>query len=205
MPELPLPEPPPRAPRTPKPKAQHIPKLPPIEISAEIIAEASTRGQACVNLRLEGVPWPEVVKLLDFADVVSAQQTYYATLASMHPQSNWEVLRQEAALRAEAQFRRSFAMAGAETLLVTVEKEDGTTEQRAVPNTDRLRWHEQANKDLALLVNITGAKAPARLEVTASTAELNQMVQVLLASHAGAAELEADVFDLDELPAEVVD
>lgn len=96
-------------------------------------------------------------------------------------------------MRAEDQLRRSLAMATADFLV------DSDTGEH-IPNTDRRLWHDQANKDLALYVAITGAKAPTRVEISASTQELNQMVEVLLTAHGGEAEIEADVFEIDSIP-----
>lgn len=51
---------------------------------------------------------------------------------------------------------------------------------------------------------ITGAKAPVRVEVAASVQELNEIANELIAAE-GSRDLEADIFDLDEIEAEVVE
>jgi hypothetical protein len=170
-----------------------IPKLPDIPIDPATLERPDTRARACVNLRLAGASFYDIAKELGYADAGSAQHAYYSALAGMAPMSNIETLRAEAALRAEAQFKRSFAMAGADYLV------DAETGEK-LPNTDRLRWHEQAGKDLALHVAITGAKAPARVEVSASTQELNQIVETLLLAQGQDVTHEADVFEISELP-----
>lgn len=185
-------------PAKPRKMPKGIPHLPELRVNPSDLGTPSNRTAAVVNMRLNLVPWPVIVEELGFADTSSAQAAYVTGLANMHPQSNWETQRAEMALRAENQLQRSLAMANADFL--NIRGEDGKVRQ--IPNEDRLRWHDQAKKDLELLVMITGAKAPARLEVTASTAELNQMVSTLLMAHGAQGELEADVFDMDNLPPE---
>lgn len=179
-------------PKPPKPLAERIPVPPPLDVGE--LVEAGQRGRAAVNLRLSGASFADIAEELGYSTAKSAETAYVSALAQMHPMSSWETLRQEAALRAELLLRRSLSMAQADYL------EDHTTGEK-LPNPDRLRWHEQAGKDLTLLVNITGAKAPARLEVTASTQELNSMVNTLLVAQGEQAEIEADVFDIGEIEA----
>lgn len=175
-------------------RARQIPKLPKFNVTAEDIKDADRRAQACVNLKLAGASWQEIARELSYASAKSAQQAYVSALANMYPVEDWETLRQTEALRAEQQLNRSVMMASAEYLV------DSETGER-MPNRDRLRWHEQAGKDLALHAMITGAKAPTRVEVSASVQELNQMVDAIIASSGGENEVEADVFELDQLPA----
>lgn len=178
-----------------KPLKERIPTLPPLDVDPAKIVKPDQRSVACVNMRMAGAPFHEIAVELGYSDASQAKQQYINALANMFPIEDWETLRQIEAMRAETQLRRSFAMAGAEYL---VDHETG----EKIPNTDRLRWHEQAGKDLALHAMITGAKAPARLEVSASTQELNQMVQVLLQANGDTPEIEADVYDIDDLPDE---
>jgi hypothetical protein len=187
-----------RAPRVPL-KAR-IPELPPLEhdFDATKLPTPDQRSEACVNMKLAGAPWPEIVKELGYADVQSARSAYIAALANSHPPEDWDTLRQTAMLRAEGSLARSNAMASADYLIVRYEK-DGEIVEEYVPNADKLRWHEQASKDLMNWAIISGAKAPSRVEVTASSAELNQMVQVLLAGQEQR-EIEADIWDAEVVP-----
>lgn len=164
-------------------------------IDPSTIGHGDQRAVAAANMRLAGAPFHEIAKELGYQSAEQARSAYIGALASMNPMEDLETLRQAAALRADMLFRQSLALATATHL---VDRESGVE----VPNTDRLRWHEQAAKDLLLHATITGAKAPARLEVSASTSELNQMVHVLVqANGAGAADIEADVWEIDEIEA----
>lgn len=182
-----LPEEPPRL---------QIPVLPPLEVDPEDVKKPDQRAVACVNMRLAGAPFWEIAKVLEYADATSAKAACIAAMSRMNPPEDWETLRQQEAMRAEQQLRRSLAMASADYL---VDHETGAK----IPNTDKLKWHEQASKDIALHVMITGAKAPARIEVSASVQELNQMVNALIMKQGGELEeLEADVLEMDDLPPE---
>lgn len=182
-----------KKPKPKKPLRERIPVPPPLEPME--LTNPGKRGAAAVALKLNGASFHEIAQELGYADAKSAEVAYVSALATMHPMSSWETLRQEAALRAEMLLRRSLAMSQADYLV------DRDNPDVKLPNPDRLRWHEQAGKDLNLLVNITGAKAPARLEVSASTQELNQMVNALLVAQGGDPEIEADVFDIGEIEA----
>lgn len=189
-------------------KRNPIPELPPLDIDPQQVRKPDQRAVACVNLRLAGTPFHEIAKQLEYVDASAAKAAYFAALASTNPPEDWETLRQTEVLRAEAQLRRSTAMASAAYLVVhrTAVEEDGTEVEveEHIPNVDQLRWHEQAGKDLALHAMISGAKAPTRLEVSADTQELNQMVQVLLQKHGEQRQVEANIFDLDVIDAEEV-
>lgn len=203
----------PAIPRTKSPKEgevrirrQLIPELPPLEVDPSKLRNPDQRAAACVNMKLAGAPFHEIAKELGYADAQTAKTAYIAALARMNPVEDWETLRQTEALRAEQQLARSVAMASADYLVVkrTVKDEEGKEYEliEHVPNADKLRWHEQAGKDLALHAMITGAKAPARVEISADTQELNQMVQVLLQNQASQGEIEAEVWDAEEVPDE---
>lgn len=170
-----------------------IPVLPDHRVNLEDLKTPDQRAVACVNLRLAGAPWPVIAAELHYASEKVAESAYVAALAGMYPMSNWETLRQEAALRAEAQLRRSTQMATADYFV------DANDPKVKIPNTDRRHWHQQAERDLALLVTITGAKAPARLEVTADSAELNQMLSLILQTSGDQPALEPNIFDMDDI------
>lgn len=203
----------PAVPRTKAPKdgevrvrRQLIPELPPLEVDPEKLRNPDQRAAACVNMKLAGAPFHAIAKELGYATPTMAKEAYIAALARTNPPEDWETLRQTEALRAEQQLARSVAMASADYLVVRriVKDENGKEYELTehIPNADKLRWHEQAGKDLALHAMITGAKAPARVEVSADTQELNQMVQILLQGKAAQGEIEAEVWDADEVPAE---
>lgn len=181
-----------------------IPVLPPMQVDLDEVRKPDQRAVACVNMRLAGTPWPDVTRELGYATVSTAKAAYISALAHMYPQEASETLRHTEALRAEQQLRRSVAMASADYLIVHEEDEDGNVVERRVPNAEKLRWHEQAGKDLALHALITGAKAPSRIEISATVQELNAIASELIAAET-AGDIEADIFDLDEIEAEVVE
>ncbi len=180
-----------------KPKktvAQRIPVLPKMTTDVEQLRRPDQRSRACVNLKLAGASFQAIADELGYASAQSAQDAYVTALANMYPMSNWETLRQEAALRAEERLRTSLAMANADYFV------DADDPNHKIANVDKLRWHEQSGKDLALHVMITGAKAPTRVEMSANTQELNGLLQVLLTAQGQEPELEASVWDVDDIP-----
>src|SRR5690606_28986400 len=119
-----------------KPLRERIPVPPPLDVGE--LKDSGQRGAAAVNLRLSGASFHDIAKELGYADAKSAETAYVSALATMHPVSSWETLRQEAALRAEMLLRRSLAMSQADFLV------DAENPEVKIPNADRLRWHEQA-------------------------------------------------------------
>lgn len=192
-------------PATPRPPiSERIPRLPGMErMDPAKLQSPEQRQVACVNMKLDGAPFHEIARELNYANADAARSAYYSALANMHPPEDIETLRQAEGLRAESLFRDSLRMATADYLVATEivhDEETGEDIEREVriPNTEKLRWHEQAAKDLALHAAITGAKAPARVEVNASTEEINRLV-TLLAQQRGNGDIEANIFDLDEI------
>ncbi len=182
-------------PRKPRTKGQ-IPRLPRRDVDPEKIAKPDQRAVACVNMKLAGASFVDIANELGYAGPQAAEQAYVNALAGMYPVETWESLRQIEAMRAEQLFSQSFAMASADYLVV----DDADGNEVQVPNTERLKWHEQAAKDLMMHAAITGAKAPARVEVSASTQELNQMVEIILHNSGAERAIEASVFDLADIP-----
>lgn len=187
-------------------RRQQVPVLPSLEVDPADIRKPDQRAVACVNMRLNGAPFHEIAKQLEYVDAAQAKAAYISALARTNPPEDWETMRQMEVLRAESLLRRSLAMASADYLIVrrVVEDEEGHEYEveEQVPNTEKLRWHEQASKDLALHATISGAKAPARVEVSADTQELNQMVQVLLQAQNADRAIEAEIWDVDVVPDE---
>jgi len=202
-----LPEPP-RKPSGGRRRVAKIPRLERRPVDPDLISKPDQRAVAVVNMRIAGTPWPVIAEELSYTSPAAAEQAYINALANLYPVEAAENLRQTEAMRAEVLFRQSLAMAQADYLVVDELDEDEKSEtygqmiQHRVENTDKLRWHEQAGKDLALHAAITGAKAPARVEVNATTAELNQMVQALIAQRISDSDeqiIEADVWDVDDI------
>jgi hypothetical protein len=184
-----------------KPLKARVPVLPRLEVDVQRLPTPTQRSVACVNLRLDGVPFYKIAELLDYSDAAAAKSAYIAALSSTHAPEDWDTLRQSEVMRAEQQWARSSAMAQAD-FLVIYDEETGEEIER-IPNTEKLRWHEQASKDLMAHAIIAGAKAPSRVEVSASSAELNQMVQVMLTQVDGdRLAIEADIWDADLVPDE---
>lgn len=183
-----------------KPLKERIPRLPDQpRVDPATVGDADQRAVACANLRLAGAPFHEIANQLGYVDAAAARSAYIAALARMNPAEDLETLRQAATLRGEILLRQSLAMASADYLV----DEEGNK----IANTDKLRWHEQAAKDLNLLTMITGAKAPAKLEVSSTTQELSQMVHLLVQAN-GMQDAEADIWDIAEteaIDAEIVE
>lgn len=178
-----------------RPKPREIPVLPSLGVEpADIVGDPDMRAVACVNMRLAGAPFHEIAKALEYKNAAMAKTAYIRALAATHPPEDWETLRQLEVMRAEQLLRRSFAMAAADYL---VDKDDPT---KKIPNTQKLAWHEQAGKDLALHATISGAKAPARVEIMPSEVELNQMVNAILLAQGELPELEGEVIDFEDIP-----
>jgi hypothetical protein len=179
-------------------KPREIPVLPSLGVDPADIATTSPdmRAVACVNMRLAGAPFHEIAKALEYKNAAMAKTAYIRALASTHPPEDWETLRQTEVMRAEQLMRRSFTMASADYF---VDMNDPT---KKIPNTQKLAWHEQAGKDLALHAMISGAKAPTRLELMPSEVELNQMVNALLQAQGELPELEGEVIDIEDIPPE---
>lgn len=193
------------APAKPKPTTkERIARLPQMaRIDPATIGSADQRSIAASKMRLAGAPFHEIAAELGYQSAEQARAAYIAALASMNPMEDLETLRQSAALRAEMLFAQSFAMASADYLVVTeTDEETGEEVEIRVSNPDRHRWHEQAAKDLALHTMITGAKAPAKIEMSATVEQLNKMVHTLVAtSGQQSADIEADIWDLKEIEA----
>lgn len=155
--------------------------------------DLTLRTLACVNMKLAGAPWPEIAATLGYKTPNAARTDYTRALAQTHQAEDWETLRVTESARAEALFRRSLAMASADYLI------DGETGEK-FPNVDRLRWHQQANADLALHAMISGAKAPAKLEITPGEQQFESLVNRMLIAQGHEEVLEAEVLELEEIP-----
>ncbi len=170
-----------------------IPTLPKVTVDPDVLTKPDQRAVATVNMKLAGASFVDIARELSYATPKDAETAFISALSTMYPISSWEILRQEAALRAEERLRRSHAMATADYFV------DANDPEHKIANVDKLRWHEMEGKDLALLVTITGAKAPARMEINADTAMLAQMAAAVLAGQANQPELEASVWDIDDI------
>lgn len=173
-----------------------IPVLPPPEITPADFGGSpgvTQRELACVNMRLMGAPFVEIARALEYASAAEAKRDFTRALALTHTPEDWETMRQVEVMRAEQLIARSFAMSAADFLV------DAETGEK-IPNTDRLRWHDQAGKDLALHAMISGAKAPARFEITPTEQEYSQIVDTILAAEGFRPAIEASILDVEEVP-----
>jgi hypothetical protein len=171
-----------------------IPVLPastvPIE---EIRGKPDRRARACVNLRIERTPWPEVVRLLEYSSLEEARADFLKAIASMHREEEAETMRLLTIANAELLLQRSMAMAGADFFV------DAEDPEHKIPNRDRLRWHAQAGADLNLLATITGVKAPLRVEVTPTEEQYAALTAAVLAARGVSPVVEAEVLELEEI------
>lgn len=156
----------------------------------------SNRARSAVNLKIDGASYVEIAETLEYTSPEEARRDVERALAETHPIDDWRTLRATVAARAEQQFARSFAMAGADFLV------DMDTDTR-MPNPDKLRWHQQAGIDLMNYAKITGAQAPTRVEITPGESEMAELVAKMLEASGHRDVIEAEVIDLDVIPDEV--
>lgn len=172
-----------------------IPVLPDSSIPIEEIRGNPTRrSRACVNLRIERVPWHEIVQLLEYDSIEQARTDYLRAIASMHKPEEAETMRLLTIANAETLLRRSMAMAGADYLV------DADRPTKKIPNTERLRWHQQAGQDLNLLATITGVKAPLQVQVTPTDEQYAILTAAVLRARGVELVQEAEVLELEVLP-----
>lgn len=153
----------------------------------------SNRDRAAVNLKLEGASYLEISDMLEFDDPEDAQRVVERALALTHAPDEWDTLRLVAGARAEKLLSLSLAMASATHLI------DPETNE-PIPNKDRLAWHRQAGEDLMRHAIITGAKAPAKVEITPDDTVINELVSRLLKAGGHEDIVDAEVLDLEDLP-----
>jgi hypothetical protein len=178
-------------------KRNAIPVLPPSPIPIEEIrGNPGRRSRACVNLRIERVPWHEVVRLLEYDTIEQARADYLRAIASMHQPEEAETMRAATIENAEQLLRRSMAMASADYLV------DAEHPEKKIPNRDRLRWHAQAGADLNMLATLQGVKAPIRVEVTPTEEQYAMLTAAVLQARGVDPVIEAEVLELEEIPAE---
>lgn len=158
----------------------------------EVARGLSQRSKACANMRLEGATFLEIAEFLEYRDAAEAKRDFQRALAATHPAEDWETMRQMESARAEKMFKQSYAMASADYLV----DDDGNK----VPNTEKLQWHRQAAADLLNHATISGAKAPSKLEITPGEAQLEELVEQMLARSGHEVAQEADVLELTQIP-----
>ena len=183
-----------------KAKKASIPTLPKPEkplTDLEVRRGVTNRDKSAVNLKLAGASYQEIADTLELRSAVEAKRIVERTLAATHSPDDWQTLRMVAAARAEEMFKRSLAMASADYLVL----EDG----ERVPNTEKLRWHQQASADLMNHVQITGAKAPTKIEITPDEARMEEIVSEMLRRSGEENVIEAEVIELDVIPSTDLD
>jgi hypothetical protein len=185
----------PRSKPEPEPKKAVIPVVPkrPTLTDAEIRRGVSNRARSAANLKIDGYSYQEIADTLELKDAAEARKLTETVLAAIHPTSDLETLRIVVSARAERLLQRSMAMASADYL---IDQENG----EKIANLDRLRWHQQAAADLMNYATITGAKAPAKLEITPGEADMDALVHRLLARGGHEEIQDAEVIELDDLP-----
>lgn len=156
----------------------------------------SDRARAATNLKVDGFTYQEIADLLEYEDAKTAKREVEKTLALTHSADDYETLRIIASARAEQQLRRSTAFAAADYLVV--KGENG--EDVKVPNERKLAWHQQAGTDLMNWATITGAKAPAKMEISPDLDVLDALVSKIALAAGHEDILDADVIDLDVIP-----
>jgi hypothetical protein len=179
-------------------KRAAIPVLPPVARidpdDIDLRGGITQLDEAAVNLRVNGAPFEEIARVLSLPSAGDAYTRVIRALAKSHPREDWETTRQLEVARAEQLMRRSFAMAAAE-FFVDIENPD-----ELIPNTDQLRWHQQAGMDLALHAKITGAQAPTRVEITPTDQEYDALVTEVLRHRGHVEPKEYDILSLEQIP-----
>lgn len=179
-----------------KEKKQGIPRLPkpkPPLTGDEVRRGVSERSRSAANLKVEGYSYAEIADLLEYETPQDAERAVTGVLASIHGSDDYETLRLIVTARAEQQFKRSAAMAGADYLVL----KDGTK----VPNADKIRWHREASNDLMNYALITGTKAPTRVEITPGEADMERIASEILRRQGIEDIVDAEVIELDQIPA----
>lgn len=150
--------------------------------------------EAIVNMRVAGAPFEEIARVLQLPSAQVAYTRMVRALAKTHPREDWETTRQLEVARVEQLMQRSFAMAAAEFFV------DVDDPSELIPNTERLRWHQQAAMDVALHAKITGAQAPTRLEITPTDQEYDALVTEVLRNRGHQEPKEYDILSLEQVP-----
>lgn len=184
-----------------EPKPPAIPKAPGTAIEPltgdEIKRGISQRARSAANLKVEGYSYQDIADLLEFDKAADAKRAVESVLAAIHGPGDYETIRIIAAARAEDALRRSTQMAKANF----IQMEDGDR----VPNTEQLRWHQQAGTDLMNWAVITGAKAPTKVEITPGDDDMERLVALMLERSGHEEIVDAEVIDLEYIPNEPVD
>lgn len=150
--------------------------------------------EAVVSMRINGAPFEEIARVLSLPSAQAAYTRMVAALAKTHPREDWETLRQLEVARMDKMVQRSMAMADADFF---VDAEDPTV---MIPNTDKIRWHQQAREDIALHAKITGAQAPTRVEITPTDQEYDALVTEVLRARGHSEPREFNILSLDQVP-----
>lgn len=177
-------------------KKPPIPKAPgsavAIPTGDEVKRGISQRARAAANLKVEGLSFAEIADILEFKTPADAKKAVEGVLAAIHGDNDYETLKLIAAARGEERYRNAARMANA----MFFETEDG----ERIPNTEQLRWEQQAGTALMNWATIVGAKAPAKLEITPGDEEVQRLVQ-MIAERAGHEEIvDAEVIELEYEP-----
>lgn len=173
------------------PPVMRLPDREPPLKSTEVRHGISQRAKSCANMRLEGFSFLEIAETLEYESAREAKRDFQRAMAASHTAEDWETMRQVESMRAEKLFRQSFEMAQAPYLL--------DDEGNKVPNSDRLKWHQQAAADLMNHATISGAKAPSKLEFTPGEAQFEELVTKMLERSGYEIAEEADVLELKQL------
>lgn len=179
-----------------KEKKAVIPRLPELQkplTGDEIRRGVSDRNRAAAKYRVKGYSYDEIAELCEFDTAADAKRAVESVVAATLAPEEIDMQRAIILSRQEDLFRQSNAMAHADFLV----DDEGTK----IPNTEKLRWHQQASSDLMAIATLTGAKAPTKVEISPGEAEMERIVNaiVLRAGHEDI--VDAEVIDLDLIPA----
>lgn len=180
----------------PEDKKSVVPRLPdpePMLTGDEVRSGVSDRNRAAAKLKTKGHSYLEIADILEFDSAAAAKRAVESVIAATLAPEEIEMQRALVLARMEEQFKQSNAMGHADFLV--------DDEGNRIANERKLQWHQQATIDLMNIATLTGAKAPTKIEYSPGEAELDRIVSVLVARSGHEDILDAEVIQLDEIPA----
>lgn len=184
------------APRDGDEKKPSVPRLPDedvMPVDDQLVRGVSNRNRTAAKLWAMHKSYDYIAERCDFPTAAAAKRAVEAVIAQTLMPEEIETMRLKVVSTAEGLLADALEMARAPVL----HDDDGND----VENTERLRWHAQAAAVLRDLATYTGAKAPTKIEYTPAEAELERLVEQMLAQAGHEDIIEADVIDLHVMPA----
>lgn len=172
-----------------------LPERDPAEYPTDdrLVRGVSNRNRTAAKLWAMHKSYDYIAERCDFPSAAAAKRAVESVISATLVPEEIETMRLKVVQTAETLLADALEMAKADHLV----DGDGTP----VENVDRLRWHAQASAVLRDLAMYTGAKAPTKVEFTPGEAEMERLVNQMLAKAGHQEVLEADVIELHVMPA----